>query len=173
MYPKLETLTQGADPANLFETRRAFRSNLVPISILVLSIAAVVALLIAFPESGLPQSLPVIGGLSMRWISLVPAVVLLEILRRYHDDLYVFGLEKINHYEGRLSLNSSVPSLKYTDIRAVQVEQTIPGRLFNFGNVLLDSAGTDGAELTISGVLSPLELAKLIEEFREASLQRR
>jgi hypothetical protein len=170
MYPTLEELLIAEDKTKLLEVRRAFRSNIVPFSILGLTLLGVIALFVNYPDARFPDSIPAVGGASLRWLAVLPAVVLLEIIRRYHDDLYIFGIEKVTHYEGRLSLNSSVPSLKYSDIKAIQVEQTIPGRLLNFGNVLLDSAAQDGAELVISGVLSPLELAKLVERLRDPRL---
>lgn len=170
MYPTLEELLPAEDKTKLLEVRRAFRSNIVPFSFLGLCLLTVIAVFVNYPDARFPESIPALGGASLRWLAVIPAVILLEIIRRYHDDLYIFGLEKVTHYEGRLSLNSSVPSLKYSDIKAIQVEQTIPGRLLNFGNVLLDSAAQDGAELVISGVLSPLELAKLIERLRDPQM---
>ena len=171
MYPSIDELKSAADPKRLLEVRRSFRSNLVPFLVFLLSLLAVIVLSQAFDDGLLPASWPLIGGLGVRWAGIIPAIILLEIFRRYHDDLYVFDAERITHYEGRLSLTSSVPSLKYSDIKALTVEQNLVGRLFDYGDVLLDSSAQDGAELTVTGVRSPLQLAYLIEELRAISNQ--
>jgi hypothetical protein len=185
MYPTLEQLLEAPDKDRMLEVHRSLRSNLPGIALLLASTAFVFAInLSAWQASeGAPQDasyLTYFGSLllstgipptGLRWLGIVPAIILLELFRRFNDDLYVFALESATHYEGRLSLSSSVPSVKYEDIKAITVEQNLVGRLFDFGNILLDTPAQDGVELTVSGVRSPLRLAMLIEEMRENAIR--
>src|SRR5262249_5923662 len=129
-----------------------------------LSTIVVYVINFAFPDAAI--GLPLFGEISLRWLGIVPVVALAEILRKYNDDLYVLTGTNITHHQGRLSLNSSLPVLRYEDIRSITVNQGIWGRILDFGEVALSSAGRDGNELTLTGVRTPVELAKLIEDLR-------
>lgn len=113
-----------------------------------------------------PQNIPYIRNFSVRWLAVIPVVMLLEILRRYNNDLYIFGLEKVTKEQGRLSLSYSVPVVKYMDIRSVTVVQDIWGRIFNYGNVELSTAARTGAELVLEAVGDPEALAVFLEDCR-------
>ena len=182
MYPSYETLIKGQDPERLLEVRRSFRSNLPALSLLVASTALVVAINLvaggAASEGIGGWTLEFLNRIgmepsSLRWLGIIPAVILLEIFRRSHDDLYVFSNDAATHYEGRLSLNSSVPSVKYADIKAITVEQSLLARIFDYGDILLDTPAQDTVEVTVAGVRAPLELALLIEELRDGAIDRR
>ena len=91
---------------------------------------------------------------------------LLEIIRRYNNDLYVFSLDKVTKEQGRLSLSYSVPVVKYLDIRSVTVVQDIWGRIFDFGTVELSTAAREGSELFVEGIRDPEGLASFVEDCR-------
>jgi hypothetical protein len=112
------------------------------------------------------EKLPVIKYISPRWLGFIPAVFLLEIFRRRHDDLYTFAENRIMHRAGRLSLNYRVPSVQYTDIRSIRVVQSIWGRMLGYGNVELGTAAQEGVELTLEGVLAPQDIADLLDGLR-------
>jgi membrane protein YdbS with pleckstrin-like domain len=115
---------------------------------------------------GWRDSIPVFGGLSFRWLSIVPLCMFFEIVRKYHDHLFVFERERVVHHLGLLSLTYNVPSVRYFDIRALQVNQGLLGRLLNFGDIELSTAAQDRAEVIIKGVYAPLALAQFIDEMR-------
>ena len=165
-YPTFDELIGGTDSTRLLEVRRSFRSVISSIALFVFCAAAVYVLNYFFADARIHTTIPVIRSLSTRWLAIIPALVLLEIFRKYHDDLYVFAAHRITHYEGRLSLYSTLPSLKYVDILSITVRQDIWGRLLDYGNIELDSAGTSEVELTISGVRRPAELALIADQFR-------
>jgi len=200
MYPNIEVLLADLPKERLLEVRRSLRSTLPALALFVASVVLVLGINLAVWEAvdspnftGTPsitasaqlsndESYSALFGTlllktgipasSLRWLALIPAIILLEIFRRHNDDLYVFGEMSVIHYEGRLSLNSSVPSIKYEDIKAITVDQNLVARLFDFGNILLDTPSQDGVELTITGVRAPLELTLLIEEFRDYAIRR-
>lgn len=164
-YPVFEELVRsGSNP--LLEVRRSFRSVLSSIALFLLCLLIVYLLNLFFHDFRFSQNISVLKHFSMRYLAIIPALVLLEIIRKHHDDLYKFGLHTITHYEGRLSLTSSLPSLKYVDILRTAVKQDLIGRVFNFGHVELDSAGDHKVEMVLRGVAAPHELLTLIEQLR-------
>lgn len=169
-YPPFERVISGRSTDRLLEVNRSLLSILSSFALFFFSALAVYLLNYFFYDFRIPVDVPLINQVSTRWLAVVPAIILLEIVRKYHDDLYLFGRERITHLEGRLSLTSSVPSLKYTDIKAIMIHQDILGRIFDYGDIALGSSAQDGNELTIAGVRGPVALASLIERFRQYNL---
>lgn len=124
-------------------------------------LGATIFLMVAFRDGGFFG-----GTVSVRWLALLPAIVLLEFFRRLYDDLYIFREERVLHHDGRLSLNYIVPSVRYSDIRAITVYQNIWGRLLDYGVVEVGTAAQDGAEVSLIGVRDPKGLARLLDELR-------
>jgi hypothetical protein len=166
-YPVLEQLDSvQSDSPVLFEVQRSFLSVLsLGFPFLIFTVLVIIAN-VFFADLRFPESVPVLKYFSVRWLAVIPAFFLAEMLRRYHNDLYIFGRHRATHLEGRLALNYSVPVIKYSDIRGITVDKDIPGRIFNYGDVLLGTAAHDNVELTISGVRAPYELASLIDHMR-------
>ena len=169
VYPPFEELVSGKDLVKPLQVRRSLLSMIYLMTLLVTLLLLTLLLNILLHGYNIPSYIPVLRGLSPRWIALGPVAVLLEILRRYYNDLYVFGAHRVTHFKGQLSLKSSRPSLKYTDILAVRVKQDIWGRVFNVGNIELDTAATTEVELTMHGVRAPGELANIVHKFRVRS----
>lgn len=103
---------------------------------------------------------------SYMWLATGSLFIALEALRVYHDDLYVFDREKITHKGGRLSLTYEVPVIRYSDIRSIEVVQSVAGRLFDYGNISLGTASHEGEEMSIEGVRNPNELGIALDELR-------
>ncbi len=169
-YPSYEEVIAGEDRNSLLEVRRSFMSVFSNLSLVVVLSLVVYLINYFFHDYRLPSWLPLLHHISPRWLSIFPALMLLEVLRKYHDDLYIFAAHRVTHYQGRLSLYSTLPSLKYVDILAVRVKQDVWGRILNYGNVELDTAATSGVELTMHGVRSPAELAEIVDRFRRDSI---
>lgn len=165
-YPTLERCLSAPDKARVFAIHRSIRSRIPHICFFFILVFGVYFANYLDPTLAFRSYIPLIDKLSNRWLAVFPALVLLEFVREHYDDLYVFGLEKILHSGGRLSLRHIVPSIKYIDIRAILVQQGIIGRLLNYGDVLLGTAAQDTSELVLTGVVSPGRLAALIEELR-------
>jgi len=170
-YPPFEELIAQPDTTNLLEVRRSLRSIIPNIFYFFLTVVVVYILNYYFYDVGFPEDIPVLRHFSVRWLSIVPILFLLEIVRRYHDDLYIFEMHRLTHLEGRLSLSYSVPVITYVDIRSITVFQDIFGRIFDYGVVSIGTAGKDGDELIISGVRDPVGLSRLLDQFRNHSKQ--
>lgn len=170
-YPDFESIISAADSEGLLTIHRSLRSILSNLIVFFLLVVIVYALILIFGDVGFSEDIPVLRNISLRWLAIIPLAALLEIIRRYHDDLYVFGIDNVTHHHGRLSLSSKLPSVKYLDIHTLAVQQDIFGRVFDYGNVLLDTAGEVGVELTISGVRAPHEVMGLVERFRSHGIE--
>lgn len=165
-YPTLEELLKAPDPERALQVTRAVRSIISGIALFLLSAIAVYAINVLFYDWQPPQDIPFIRHLSPRWLAVIPAVIVLELVRRYHDDLYVFGVDRVQHYNGRLSLAYSVPALRYSHIRAITVYQDILGRIFDYGRITIGTAGHDGSEICMAGIRNPRVLAQLIYDLK-------
>lgn len=174
-YPTAEELAAFAarapdeDRNQLLTLRRSVWSILSGLTFLIIAIAAVYVLSVIFRD-WTPPDYPVVRHLSIRWIAVVPVAIMLELVRRYHDDLYVIGIDRALHLSGRLSLNFNVPSIHFAHVRCLTIRQDILGRIFNYGDIAIGTAGHDGNEMVIGGILAPRELADLIRELKDRTL---
>ncbi len=167
-YPDIQSVL-NTDKHELLEVRRTVKS-VAPAVLLFIAVVVAVFFLDSYLIDWRPPDIPIIRHFSIRWLSIVPAMLLLEILRECNDDLYVLELHRITRYEGRLSLNYLVPNVRYCDIKAICIKQGLLGRMLNYGDIELSTAATDGTELPLAGVASPEELAHLIEALRKNSI---
>jgi hypothetical protein len=165
-YPPLEELVAGPDRANLLEIRRSPRATLARSVLCAIIFIFVVALNFEFSEIALPASLRLMNHFSLRWLYLIPIVFAADIVRRNHNDLYVVGLSRITHQKGRLSLQYALPSLKYSDIRGIAIEQGLLGRLFDYGDVFMGTGAQDEWEVHLIAVPAPRELVRMIDSLR-------
>jgi len=129
----------------------------------------VVLVLNVFFYKSSPADIPIIRYLSVRWLALIPLLVGLELIRRYNDDMWVFSGDSITHYRGRYSLAYQLPSIRYAHIRAITVRQGLVGRICNYGSIDLGTAGKEGNEITLIGIVAPRKLAQLLEDLRDYS----
>lgn len=166
-YPDYQSLLESPDSNDVMRIKRSVASILSLCAKVFISILLVVLINLAFGGvvrlSLLWSALP---DISLRWLALLPALLLLNAVREYHDDIYIFGIHGITQHQGRLSLTKRVPYVKYSDILSLKLRQDPWGRIFNYGNIELDTAAEDGVELTIEGISSPNELFKLVEQLR-------
>jgi len=56
----------------------------------------------------------------------------------------------------------TVDEVNIAHIRSMNVVQSLWGRLWNYGNIFIGTAGTAGVEVTIQGVSDPVTLKELI-----------
>ena len=168
-YPNLQELIKSNDKNSLLEVRRSVRSSMSAVMLFLFSAIAAYSLIYYLRDWSPPQDIPLVKYISVRWLVLIPAITLIELVRRYHNDLYVFSLHKLTHKRGRLAMSYAVPVIKYAHIRSVEVDQDIWGRILDYGNILVSTAAQEEVEMLIEGVRSPVELATLIEDFRTFS----
>lgn len=154
-YPSAEEMIERGENSVL-HIHRSFRSSLGLMLMTALSVAGVLYCILHY-------------GSAFRWAAILPVIFVLEIARRYINDLYIISRDQVAHQQGRISLRYAVPSIRCIDLRAINIEQTLWGRILNFGGVNLCTAAQSGAEVTMDGVAAPQELAKLIDDLRAHS----
>ena len=151
-YPSAEEMIECGE-SSVLTFHRSFKSSLGLVMLLGVFIAAVLYCNLEF-------------GSRFRWLALLPGTIVLQLVYRYVNDLYMVTRDQVVHQQGRVSLRYAVPSIRCIDLRAISVEQSLLGRILSFGDVNLATAAQSGAELVITGVSSPQELAKLIDDLR-------
>jgi len=174
LYPTLEEALQRKEQKEriLFQFRRSWYSILGYFITALLALLFTVLLIYLFGHLRIPTTVPVLRSLSVYFLLIVPIGIVLEGLRQYHDDLYIFEGERVIHKGGRLSINYAVPTIKYADLRSIGVHQSIFGRIFDYGDVILETAALDDSELSLGGVRHPFELAEFVDSLRTFSLNR-
>ncbi len=160
-YPDLETLVSQNDEKVVLEVYRSYLSILSDMAVFVIAMIIVIALNLLFPSI----------RDHLRWLSIVPVVLFLNIFRTYFNDVIHIELHKLTQYHGRLALSYGMPSVRYLDIRALKVRQDILGRIFDYGDLQIGTPGQEGWEITIHGVRAPNELSMLIDELRTWSIE--
>jgi uncharacterized membrane protein YdbT with pleckstrin-like domain len=169
-YPSVNDLVNGDEGlGGSFTIHRSLKSLFRQIAYFGLSLAALYIFefgTIYFFGPTWRNKIPLVGQFTFRWFALVPISILVELVRCYYNDLYVLERERIVHHAGLLSWRYNVPSIRYYDIRAVQVSQGIIGRIFNFGDVELSTAAQDRSELVVIGIHAPREFCQVVEEMR-------
>lgn len=166
-YPTAEELLSKNED-RLLELKRSPRSMLGLLSFAAILFFIVSILCYAFGDFHFFH----ISWFSIYLLYLVPIGVGIEALRRYHDDLYIFEQERVTQLGGRLSLQYSVPAIRYVDIRAMSVTQSFAGRIFDYGNLELNTAAMDQGELYLEGIRAPDDLAYVVEALRRHHLKR-
>jgi hypothetical protein len=155
IYPTADELLETSDEGVLF-LHRSFRSSVGLMALIAASVYGVVYCIVEF-------------GSEFRWLALIPVGLVLVLAHRFVNDLYIITRDKIVHQQGRVSLRYSVPTIRCIDLRSISVDQTLWGRILNYGNLSLATAAQSGPELVMSHVVAPSELAKLIDDLRVMS----
>jgi hypothetical protein len=72
----------------------------------------------------------------------------------------------VEHQHGRVSIRLTITIAMFMDLRGIEVSQSLLGRIFDFGNIELETSAQEGAELFLSNVPHPEKLAALFDELR-------
>ena len=103
----------------------------------------------------------------MLWSYRATAILIaLEMVRRYYNDIFIFGKHRILHISGRLSFRMRKTSISYSDIREVKVRQTVIGRLFRFGDLKFGTASSADYEICFPGIGYPRRLGQYADQVR-------
>ena len=160
------TNPEPSESPTIFEVRPSLRSILAYIILAMVSAYAVFFLNTHWKHRVLFEGMPVLHHLSPRWFAIIPMLFILETIRRYHNELYVFEIDNVLRKGGRLALKSVTPRVKYLDIRSIECTQDIFGRMLDYGDLVLTTAGQERSNLVLAGVANPRRLMKLIDGLR-------
>ena len=98
------------------------------------------------------------------FFEVVPALLLLEALRRKFNDRYTLTNQKLIQESGLLSIKYKMVSLRLDDLREVKTSQSLLGRLLDFGTITAGTAAIAKEEIIFIGVSAPDEIARKIRE---------
>lgn len=132
----------------------------------VLSAAALGYLILTFSPN-LEASFDI--SFSLLWF--IPLAILANTAIAIYDLSYSMDGEGITSVKGVLSLFRHKSSVRYEDIRSLEVTQSIMGRILGYGDVEIGTAASAGIEITLEGVINPLSLIKRIEGARDIQEQ--
>lgn len=65
--------------------------------------------------------------------------------------------------------NVTTTEVRIADIRAVEVDQTLWGRMTGIGTIRIASAGSDGWEINVDAMPNPKKIRRIINEGRHAA----
>lgn len=109
--------------------------------------------------------------ISMSFLWFIPLIILANAAIKIYDLSYYMDSDGVTSVKGVLSLFRHKSSIRYEDIRSLEVTQTIMGRILGFGTVEIGTAASAGIEITLEGVSEPLNLLKQIENCRDLQEQ--
>jgi hypothetical protein len=117
-----------------------------------------------------------IGGatyyLHLPWLVFLPGFILGKALINIYDADYVIDGRGIEAKIGIVSLTLRQPRLRFEDIRGVEPNQTIWGRIFGIGDLDIGSAMKEDVEITMKGIGNPRAVQLFISGEIERSLKR-
>ncbi len=76
----------------------------------------------------------------------------LEGVRRYFNDRYEFKKDKLTAVQGLISFHLTRNTIDYLDIREIKTNQSILGRILDYGDLLISTSSTSGIEITMKNI---------------------
>lgn len=114
-------------------------------------------------------------NLSLPLAIFLPTGALLRGIYRIYNVRYAIGAHGIEARHGVLNLSQKVVRIRFEDIRAVEVKQSILDRLLDIGKVELSTAASSDIEVIIGGIAAPFNFRQVVQlerDRRQAILRR-
>jgi uncharacterized membrane protein YdbT with pleckstrin-like domain len=96
-------------------------------------------------------------------VTVIQNTVLIYIALIWSNDYYEFRANDIAHFKGVLT--KSKQSYQYQDIQSISIQQSILGRLFNYGNITL-LIPTIGHDVHFNEVTDPKSFVELLKSIK-------
>lgn len=116
-------------------------------------------ILLISPESS-PKTL---NGITILY-RLICLVLTFEMIRLYFNDLYVFGHNRVIRFSGRLSFRYGRVAIAFKDIRDIGIQQSLIGRILNYGTVSFGTSSKDGYEVVMYDLPEPHRFAAFVQD---------
>ena len=100
---------------------------------------------------------------------LVPFFFLALAFVRVYDVGFTFDPAGIHARYGTISFRRKVIAIRFEDVRAVEILQSLADRILNIGIVEISTSATGGIEVIMEGVSNPQWIQELILNAREQS----
>ena len=150
---------------------KVWRSELGALVVFFILCIASVVVSQQFPQTVIRGELFRLGGfrvnLSLPAMWLMPASALIYMVLRIYNVRYLADSRGLEAIYGIFSLNQKIARIRYEDIRSVETEQTIVGRMLDVGDVEIGTAATAGVEVVLGGIGAPREVQEMIQAERD------
>lgn len=134
--------------------------------------AAALYLTIKFPASiqysVIKFSDTIILSIPLPGFALVPILLGVKILHSLFDARYEINLEYVRSIHGLISLRKRDVRLEYADLRGVEIDRGLYGRVVNTGDLKIWSLMPSEVELLLAGVRNPSFYRDLIMERKKS-----
>lgn len=100
------------------------------------------------------------------FLNIARILIVLEFFRRYFDHRFILSPERVIEEDGRFWFQYSSAQVRYCDIREVKIEQSIIGRILNYGTLRISTASTNNYEVSLRTVADPRTLTNEIRARR-------
>jgi uncharacterized membrane protein YdbT with pleckstrin-like domain len=161
-YPTAVELLDGQDSGFRFAFHRSLYSLFSTIFYFAVSLIGVYIYEFFYAPVDKPLILRVLPG----WPLLIPIFFLLVTIYRYINDQWLIDSQRCEHQHGRISTRLTTTIVTHLDLRGIAVNQSLLGRIFDFGTIELETSAQEGSELQLEGVPHPERLVALFEELR-------
>ena len=142
-----------------------------PLSVLPSIVLFIILSICAFYHSiKFPALTQVIGVIPVPLLGITPIVLLGYIVHRLYDRRYYIGKEYVRSIKGLLSFTKQDMRLEYKDIRGIEIDRSLYGRIFDIGTIRIGSAMSDSVELEMPGVRHPSYLRDLLLKYQKQAL---
>lgn len=116
-------------------------------------------ILLLAPET----NLKLLNGITVVY-RLICFTLTLEMIRLYFNDLYVFGHNRVIRFSGRISFRYGRVAVAFKDIRDIAIQQSLAGRIFNYGTVSFGTSSKDGYEVVMQDLPEPHRFAAFVQD---------
>lgn len=106
--------------------------------------------------------------LDLPLLGLVPLGFVAVAAYRIYNVRYALDSRFIESRQGILSFRQSITRVRYEDVRSLESDQTLLGRLLDVGSVQIGTAASGQIEIVLSGIASPTEVQERIQRERDA-----
>jgi uncharacterized membrane protein YdbT with pleckstrin-like domain len=162
---QLDKSALAASSTPTLKIRHSIIGILLELSLTVAGISVLYALFLPAIAASWNWPKPILNY-SLHALDVARLLVLLELIRRYFNDLYILSDRRIRQMRGYISFSFSITNIKLCDIREVKIEQSLFGRLLGYGTVHIGTASTNAYEVQLKKIAHPRDLAEEISRRR-------
>lgn len=109
--------------------------------------------------------------LSLPLFWLIPLGGFFDLVYRIYNVRFELTSRFIEARTGILSLNQNITRIRYEDVRGAEIDQTILGRMLDYGDVQVGTAASAEMEVIISAISAPRELQEMILRERDRRVE--
>lgn len=107
-------------------------------------------------------------NLNLPLFGLIPLAMVMLAAYRIYNVRYALDSRFIECRQGILSFTQSITRVRYEDVRSLESDQSLIGRLLDVGAVQIGTAASGQIEIVLQGIAAPTEVQERIQRERDA-----